>query len=129
MGSSIVPWSEESRRYFKALLTQIPCIGLFILVSLGQGTKKRQPISTAAIDVCRLFLFPNYASDVLFRFMPRGHHFMATTQAFESEVRAGAQNFPPLFAAGVGLLHDQNIMQLNVHILPLLFDGIPILLC
>lgn len=109
-GFSIVSWLKESCRYFKAPLTQIPCIGLFIPVTLGQGTKKRQPNSTAAIGVCRLFLFPNHASDIFFRFVPRGHHFMAAAQALEAEIRADAQNFPPLFTAGVGLLHDQNIM-------------------
>ena len=40
---------------------------------------------------------------------------MAAAQAPQTQVRPGANHQPPLIAAGMGLLHGQNIANLNIH--------------
>jgi len=59
---------------------------------------------------------PLDGADIFFRLEPGNHHFSAASQAPEPEIRAGAENQPPLFPAGVGLFHHKDIVQLNIHI-------------
>ena len=51
----------------------------------------------------------------LLRLMSGGHQFMAAAQTAETEIRAGSQNQPPFFSAGVGLFHHKHIIQANIH--------------
>ena len=76
----------------------------------------RQPIKSAAVSFCRRFF--DDLTDIFFRFEPRDHQFMAASQAFKPEVRAGAQNLPLFLSAGMGFFHHQNIAQSDIHITP-----------
>ena len=78
--------------------------------ALGQDTKKRQPIHSAAVSACRLFLLAHNTADIFLRLMPRCHHFMTTAKALEPEVCTGTQDFPAFFSAGVRFFHHQNIV-------------------
>lgn len=40
---------------------------------------------------------------------------MTTAQTPKSKIRAGTKNQPLLFAAGMGLFHNQNILNTNIH--------------
>jgi hypothetical protein len=51
-----------------------------------------------------------YLADIFLCFEPGSHDLMAAAQAFEAEVCAGTQNLPPLFPAGMGLFHHQNVV-------------------
>ena len=55
--------------------------------------------------------------DALFRLGAREHHLVAAAPAFELDVHAHARHEPELFAAGMRLLHFDNIVQPQVHVL------------
>ena len=57
-----------------------------------------------------------HLADILLRLMPGRHQFMAAAHAAQAKIRAGAQHKPPLFPAGMGLFHHQNVIESNVHI-------------
>ena len=62
-----------------------------------------------------LFFFPEDLTDIFLRLEPGGHQFVTAAQALEPEIRTGAQHLPTLLPTGMGLLHNQNIVQLNIH--------------
>ena len=72
-------------------------------------------IFSSAANGCRLFFLPEDGFDVLLRLVTGRHDLMATAKAPQPEIRAGAQDLPLLLAAGMGLLHHENIIQLNIH--------------
>jgi hypothetical protein len=74
------------------------------------GAKKRQPIQSAAVSHCRLFLFPLNAADILLCLEAGCHDFMTTTEALQAKVRTGTQNFPPFFSTRVRFFHYQNVV-------------------
>ena len=55
--------------------------------------------------------------DALFRLGAQQHHLVAAARAFELDVHAHARHEPELFAAGMPLLHFDNIVQPQVHVL------------
>ena len=61
-----------------------------------------------------------HALDILLHLMPRGHDLVAAAHASEPEICAGAQAEPALFAAGVGLLHGEDVADPDVHVMSLL---------
>jgi hypothetical protein len=74
------------------------------------GAKKRQPIESAAVSHCRLFLFSLNAADILLCLEAGCHDFMTTTKALQTKVRTCTQNFPSFLTARMGLFHYQNIV-------------------
>ena len=54
-------------------------------------------------------------ADVFFRLATRQHQLMPATGAAQAEVHTAAQYEPLLCAAGVLLLHDEDIADLYVH--------------
>jgi len=82
---------------------------------MGRTAKKRQPMPSAAASMGRLFFFPDHRLDILFRLVPGCHYLMAAAEAFQPEIRTGAQDFPLFLATGVCFLHYKDVIQLNVH--------------
>ena len=75
-----------------------------------------EDFSSSITTMCfMLFLGMLHILDILLCLMPLDHDLVAAAQAFEPEVCAGAQDLPPLFTAGMGFFHHQDILQSNVH--------------
>ena len=53
--------------------------------------------------------------DVFLESASGAHDLMSTTKAAQTEISSNAQNFPSYFAAGMWLLHRENITHSNVH--------------
>ena len=126
---SIALRSQELCRIRPKRFPQIPCQADSMPLTFGQGAKKRQPNKSAAVTVCRLFLFPLNAADVFLCLVAGCHHFMTAPKAFQSKVCTGAQYLPSFFTAGVRFFHNQNVVQLDIQHLHLLLDTVPILFC
>jgi hypothetical protein len=78
--------------------------------------------ATSRIATALVFLFMGFLPfydflDALFRLGAREHHLAAAARAFELDVHAHARHEPELFAAGMRLLHFDNIVQPQVHVL------------
>jgi hypothetical protein len=60
----------------------------------------------------RLFwrLVPFYGTDIFFRLKPGCHDLMTAAQTTEPKICTGPQYQPPLFPAGMGLFHNQNVV-------------------
>ena len=58
--------------------------------------------------------------DIFLGLVSGGHDLVAAAHAAEAEVCAGAQALPALFAAGVGLLHGEDVADPDVHVMFLL---------
>ena len=76
--------------------------------------------ATSKIATARVFLFMGFLPfqnflDALFRLGARQHHLAAAARAFELDVHAHARHEPYLLAAGMRLLHFDNIVQSQVH--------------
>lgn len=76
--------------------------------------------ATSKIATALVFLFMGFLSfydflDALFRVGARQHHLAAAARAFELDVHAHARDKPYLLAAGMRLLHFDNIVQSQVH--------------
>ena len=56
------------------------------------------------------------STDIFFRLEPGGHDLMPAAHAPQTKVCPGAQNQPAFFPAGMGLFHDQNVVDFDVHI-------------
>ena len=55
-------------------------------------------------------------ADIFFRLESGGHDLMPAAHAPQPEVCPGAQHQPALFSTGMGLFHDQNVVDFDVHI-------------
>ena len=78
--------------------------------------------ATSRIATALVFLFMGFLPfydflDALFRLGARQHHLVAAARAVELYVHAHARHEPELFAARMRLLHFDNIVQPQVHVL------------
>ena len=88
----------------------------------GFSEENPKALSKTFSVLCPLDFF-----DVVLGLAPREHHLVPAALAAQTEVRPGAQDAPAGAAAGMWLLHDQNVVQPDVHgSLPL--DLVPVAL-
>ena len=78
--------------------------------------------ATSKIATALVFLFMGLLPfqnflDALFRLGARQHHLAAAARAFELDVHAHARHEPYFLAAGMRLLHFDNIIQPQIHTL------------
>ena len=70
-------------------------------------------IADALIFCMRLFPRRLYdGADHFFEFRTRHHDEVAASLTFETEIHAGAQDFPGVTAAGVGFFHADDVADL-----------------
>jgi hypothetical protein len=72
--------------------------------------KKAKKSPASAGDLVTL-----HCADILFCLKTGCHYFMTAAHTAEPEVCAGTKYQPAFLSAGVGLFHNQNIIQTNIH--------------
>ena len=56
-----------------------------------------------------------HGSNIFFDFKSGGHYFMAAAHTPQAKIRPGSQNLPAEAAAGMGLFHEQYVIDPNIH--------------
>ena len=64
---------------------------------------------------------PIYLADIFFRLAPREHDLMPAALAAQLEIHPHPQDQPPLAATGMGLLHFQDVIDMDIPSCPVLF--------